>query len=97
MNVATDPTTEVAQKNVVYFKEFPDLSEEELIAAIEKLSVDLAVVRFATRFVIVTDYRLMLAKDTKTGETLISEIEKIPDHFTFFLPCAGMEKTEYAA
>ena len=97
LNVATDPTTEVAQKNVVYFKEFPDLSEEELIAAIEKLSVDLAVVRFATRFVIVTDYRLMLAKDTKTGETLISEIEKIPDHFTFFLPWAGMEKTEYAA
>lgn len=97
LNVASDPATEVAQKNILYFKEFPELSEEELIAAIEELSVTSTVVRFSTRFVIVTDYRLMLAKDVKTGETLITEIEKISDHFTFFLPWAGMEKTQYAA
>lgn len=96
LNVATNPETEVAQKNVLYFKEFPHLAEDELIAAIETLSSEPEVVRFSTRFVIVTDYRLLLAKDTKTSETLITEIEKISDHFTFFLPWAGMEKTQYA-
>ena len=97
LNAASDPATEVAQKNVLYLKEVPRGSEDELIAAIEKFSVDPVVVRLSARFVIVTDYRLMLAKDTKTGETLIAEIGKIPDHFIFFLPWAGMEKTQYAA
>ena len=97
LNVASDPATEVAQKNVLYFKEHAELSEGELIAAIEELSSAPAIVRFSPRFVIVTDYRLMLAKDTKTGETLIAEIGKIPEHFTFFLPWAGMEKTQYSA
>jgi hypothetical protein len=95
LNVATDPTTEVAQKGVFYFKEFPEISEVELLAAIENLSAQPAVVRFTTRFVIVTDYRQLLAKDTKTSETLIIDIRDIANHFAFFLPWAGMEKAQY--
>jgi hypothetical protein len=95
LNVATDPTTEVAQKGIFYFKEFPPLSEVELLAAIENLSAQPAVVRFATRFVIVTDYQQLLAKDTKTSETLIIDIRDIANHFAFFLPWAGMEKAQY--
>jgi len=95
LNVATDPTTEVAQKGIFYFKEFPPLSEVELLAAIENLSAQPAVVRFATRFVIVTDYQQLLAKDTKTSETLIIDIRDIGNHFAFFLPWAGMEKAQY--
>jgi len=95
LNVATDPTTEVAQKGVLYFKEFPALSEVELLAAIENLSAQPAVVRFTTRFVIVTDYQQLLAKDTKTSETLIIDIRDIANHFEFFLPWAGMEKAQY--
>jgi hypothetical protein len=53
------------------------------------------VVRFATRFVIVTDYQQLLAKDTKTSETLIIDIRDIGNHFAFFLPWAGMEKAQY--
>ena len=97
LNVATDPTTEVAQKGVLYFKEFPELSEVELLAAIENLSAQPAVVRFTTRFVIVTDYRQLLAKDTKTSETLIIDIRDIANHFAFFLPWAGMEKAQYTS
>lgn len=97
LNVASDPTTEVAQKSVFYFKEFSNLSEAELIGAIETLSVQPAVVRFKTRFVIVTDYRLFLAKDIATGETLIIDIRDIAHHFTFFLPLAGMEKAQYTS
>ncbi len=97
LNVSSDPTTEVAQKGVFYFKEFSNLSEAELIGAIETLSAQPAVVRFKTRFVIVTDYRLFLAKDIATGETLIIDIRDIARHFTFFLPWAGMEKAQYTS
>lgn len=97
LNVAVDPTTEVAQKGIVYFKELPQSSEEELLGAIEALSTSAAAVRYSTRFVIVTDYRQLLAKDTKTDETLFIDIRDIPNHFTFFLPWAGMEKAQYTA
>ena len=58
LNAASDPATEVGQKNVLYLKEVPRGSEDELIAAIEKFSVDPVVVRLSARFVIVTDYRI---------------------------------------
>ena len=47
------------------------------------------------RFVIVTDYNTLLAVDTKFGETLDIELKEITKHFNFFLPWAGMEKTQY--
>lgn len=97
LNVAADPSTEVAQKNTVYFKEVSERSEEALLAVIEELSSSPAVVRYNTRFVIVTNYTTMLAKDTKTGDTLTTPIREIADHFTFFLPWAGMEKAQYTA
>ena len=93
LNVADDPTTEVAQKNVVYFKETTD----DLYAVIDDLRSAPTVVRYSTRFVIVTDYRDLLAVDTKTGETLAIPISDIDKHFTFFLPWAGMEKALYVA
>lgn len=97
LNVAVDPASEVAQKNVLYFKEVPEGSEEAHLEVIEKLSTSLAVIRYNTRFVIVTDYVMLLAKDTKTGDTLTVPIREIADHFTFFLPWAGMEKAQYTA
>lgn len=97
LNVAADPSTEVAQKNTVYFKEVSERSEEALLAAIEELSSSPAVVRYNTRFVIVTNYTTMLAKDIKTGDTLTTPIAEVADHFTFFLPWAGMEKAQYTA
>ncbi|QTV78982.1 DNA methyltransferase [Microbacterium sp. NIBRBAC000506063] len=93
LNVADDPTTEVAQKNVVYFKETTD----DLYAVIDDLRSAPPVVRYSTRFVIVTDYSDLLAVDTKTGETLAIPISDIDKHFTFFLPWAGMEKAQYVA
>lgn len=91
LNVADDPATEVAQKNVVYFKE----TGEDLLAVIDELSKSPTVVRYRTRFVIVTDFKELLAVDTKTSENLIIPIADIDKHFTFFLPWAGMEKAQY--
>ncbi|MFB1428302.1 DNA methyltransferase [Micrococcus endophyticus] len=93
LSVADDPSTEVAQKNVVFFKE----TTGDPLAVIDELKTSPAVVRYRTRFVIVTDYQELLAVDTKTGENLMIPIRDIDQHFTFFLPWAGMEKAQYVA
>jgi len=52
-------------------------------------------IKHQQRFVIVTDYNLFLAADTKTGEKLDIELQELPKHFDFFLPWAGMEKAQH--
>lgn len=91
LNIADDPTTEVGQKNVVYFKS----TTEDLYGVIDELRTSPTVVRYSCRFVIVTDFKDLLAVDTKTNETLAAPIADIDKHFTFFLPWAGMEKAQY--
>lgn len=93
LNVADDPSTEVAQKNVIYFKETTD----DLLAVIDELRSAPTVVRYNTRFVVVTDYKELLAVDTKTNDSLAIPIADIDKHFTFLLPWAGMEKAQYVA
>lgn len=48
------------------------------------------------RFVIVTDFKLLLAIDTKTDDKLDIELKDLPKHYDFFLPWAGMEKATHA-
>lgn len=93
LSVADDPSTEVAQKNVVYFKE----TNGDPLEVIEALKSSPAVVRFSTRFVIATDYVELVAHDIKTNETIGFPIRQLDQHFTFFLPWAGMEKAQYVA
>ena len=93
LNVAADKTREVAQKNVVYFHETPG----DPLAVIEGLRTSPTVVRYNTRFVIVTNFDELAAVDIKTGENLLIPIRDIDKHFTFFLPWAGMEKAQYVA
>nr|WP_246062719.1 DNA methyltransferase [Corynebacterium sanguinis] len=93
LNVAEDPDREVAQKNVVYFRE----TTADLLHELEALRVEPAVVKYRPRFVIVTDYRDLIAYDTKTTENRSFPLREIGQHFTFFLPWAGMEKAQYTA
>ncbi|MDZ7929313.1 DNA methyltransferase [Rhodococcus sp. NPDC076796] len=93
LNVAADKASEVVQKKVVYFKE----TTSDPLAVLEELKTSPDVVRFSTRFVIVTDYVDLFATDTKTSKTIGFPIREIDQHFTFFLPWAGMEKSQYVA
>nr|WP_302470868.1 DNA methyltransferase [Corynebacterium faecium] len=93
LNVADDPHREVAQKNVVYFRE----AEGDLLHELEQLRVSPTVVKFSPRFVIVTDYENVIAFDSKTAENRTFALREIDQHFTFFLPWAGMEKAQYTA
>lgn len=93
LNIADNPQREVAQKNIIYVRE----TEGDLLAELERLRVSPTVVKFATRFVIVTDYTDMIAYDLKTAENRAFPLREIDQHFTFFLPWAGMEKAQYTA
>lgn len=47
------------------------------------------------RFIIVTDYDTLLAYDTKTDDSLDIPLLNITNHYDFFLPWAGMEKSQH--
>ncbi|MBN0974263.1 MULTISPECIES: DNA methyltransferase [unclassified Gordonia (in: high G+C Gram-positive bacteria)] len=93
LNVAADKDREVAQKNVVYFRE----TDREPLVDVEELRTSPDVVRYNPRFVIATDYDELVAVDMKTGENKVFPIRDIDKHFTFFLPWAGMEKAQYTS
>ncbi len=94
LNVADNKADDVAQKGVVYFKP-TNVSDDELYTIVDDLKTSPTVVRYSTRFVIATNYKKLLAIDTKTGEPLDIEIKKIDKHHTYFLPWAGMEKAQF--
>ncbi|QPK79643.1 class I SAM-dependent DNA methyltransferase [Corynebacterium lizhenjunii] len=93
LNVAEHPETEVAQKNIVYFR----YTQGDLLAELEELRLSPLVTKFTPRFVIVSDYVQLIAYDTKTAENRTFNLREIDQHFTFFLPWAGMEKAQYTA
>lgn len=95
LNVAADKEREVARKKLVYFREVA--ANEDVLATATELRDAPHVKRFDPRFVIVTDYKELLAIDTKTRENLIIPIGQIAQHFSFFLPWAGMEKAQFTA
>lgn len=96
LNVAADPDHEVALKKDVYFHEL-DRESDNTLEVLINLSTEQHVTKYAPRFIIATNYCELVALDTKTGENLIIPIREIAKHFTFFLPWAGMEKTQYVA
>lgn len=94
LNVSEDKEREVAQKNVVYFRE-SDLGHA--LEDLDYLATAAHVTRYTPRFIIATDFNELVALDTKSRESLATPIREIDRHFTFFLPWAGMEKAQYVA
>jgi hypothetical protein len=79
----------VSWKKKVLFK---PIENEDLHVAITKCKEE---TKQEQRFIIVTDFKTLLAVDTKTSDTLDIELVNLPSHFDFFLPWAGMEKTAH--
>lgn len=79
---------EVLYKKKVFFKEE---KKDSLLSSIDSASKDEGILRHQPRFVIVTDYETLVAKDIKLGKTLDIQLEDLPKHFDFFLPLAGSE------
>lgn len=71
---------------------FQAVKDEDLHETIDNLQKEKATMRHEPRFIIVSDYKTILAVDTKTNDQLDIEILDIAKHYDFFLPWAGIEK-----
>jgi hypothetical protein len=80
---------EVLYKKKVFFKE---VESDKILTTIDDLTKNEEDLIHNPRFVIVTDYKTLLAKDIRTGLTLDTPITEINKRFDFFLPWAGQEK-----
>ena len=79
---------EVSLKKKLFFKE---VYEDDLHLSITTIAKS---IKQDQRFIIVTDYKTLLAKDTKTNTTLDIQLKDLPKNYDFFLPWAGMEKAQ---
>ena len=79
---------EVSLKKKLFFKEVYD---KDLHLSVTELAEDL---KHGQRFVIVTDYKTLLAKDTLIDKFLDVQIKDLTKNYDFFLPWAGMEKAQ---
>ncbi len=82
---------EIAWKKKLFFK---SVTKEDLHELIEDLKTDVKATKHDPRFIIVTDFKTLLAIDRKTTDTLDIPILEIPRYYDFFLPWAGMEKSK---
>jgi hypothetical protein len=80
---------EVLYKKKVLFKV---AQTGTLLDVIDTLTKNEEELKHNPRFVIVTDFITLLAKDTRTGLTLDTPILEINKRYDFFLPWAGQEK-----
>lgn len=74
---------------------FQETQEQDLHGLIDSLKNDDATHRHDPRFIVVTDYKTLLAVDTKTDDTLDIKINEINKYPFFFGPWAKIEKNTH--
>ncbi|MFA5455188.1 MAG: DNA methyltransferase [Sulfurimonas sp.] len=82
---------ELVLRKKLFFK----VVSNNLHATIDTLKSQKDVTKHSPRFIVVTDYETLLAYDTKTDDSLDTELLNITNHYDFFLPLAGMEKATF--
>ena len=80
---------EVSIKKKLFYKQDYSLDLNATLASMA------ANVKHKQRFVITTDFKILLAIDTKTQDKLDIDFNELPKHFDFFLPLAGIEKAQH--
>jgi hypothetical protein len=82
---------EILWKKKLFFK---IEKKNDLLLSIDAIQHDNAILKYNPRFIIVTDFNTLLAVDTIVGDSLDIPIAELSEHYAFFLPWAGMEKTQ---
>lgn len=82
---------EILWKKKLYFKTG---SGDELHHIIDEMKTGNESAKHQPRFLISTDFQTWLAIDTKTEDSLDIAFKDLPNHFDFFLPWTGREKTQ---
>ncbi len=85
--------SEYLWRGKVYYR-FLDCSDEELYAAVDAAKADERIVHERPRFAVARNESRLVAADLKTGDALDIEIKDLQNHAAFFLPWAGIEKTQ---
>lgn len=91
-NLAEDKENTVFWKRQIYFK---IAKQHDLHSLIDQMKSEKRTESNKIRFLIVTDFKTLLAVDTKTQDTLDVSFGDLAKKFDFFLPWAGMEKAVY--
>lgn len=91
-NLAEDKENTVFWKRQIYFK---IAKQHDLHGLIDQMKNEKRTESNKIRFLIVTDFKNLLAVDTKTQDTLDVPFSDLAKKFDFFLPWAGMEKAVY--
>jgi hypothetical protein len=89
----SDQADEYLWKNKVYYRSL-DCPDEELYAVVDAAKAEERVLRERPRFAIARNAHKLVAADLKTSDALDVEIEELQNHAAFFLPWAGIEKTQ---
>lgn len=89
-NLAKEPGA-VYLKNRLYFKQVNSDLMQSFVDIKEKVNQ----LGSKPRYIMVTDFKNVLAEDTKTGDTLDVEFERLPQKFEFFLAWNGIEKADF--
>lgn len=79
---------EILYKQKIFFKVE---DKDKLLSSIETISKEERVLKHKPRFVIISDYKTLVAKDMRLGRNLDISITDLPKYFDFFLPLAGSE------
>jgi hypothetical protein len=80
---------EILYKKKIFFKVE---ATDKLLSSIEAISKDERILKHKPRFVILTDYKQIVAKDLKVNKLPLDiELKELPNYFDFFLPLAGSE------
>lgn len=89
-NLAKEPG-EVFLKNRLFYKQVDGDLMQSFVNVKEKVNQ----LGSKPRYIMVTDFKNVLAEDTKTGDTLDVEFERLPQKFEFFLAWNGIEKADF--
>ena len=78
-------------KNKVLYKA---VHQDDPHYVIDELTFNENILKYRPRFIIVTNFKTFLAQDTKTKDSLDIQIELLSDHYDFFFPWIGREKSK---
>ena len=85
-------TNQLIWKKKVFFHQI--LKNEDIHDVIDEISKTQDVINHGVRFIIVSDFKVLLALDLKSKDTLDIEIIELYKNVNFFLPLIGVEKSE---
>lgn len=88
----TKRTGEIHLKNRVWFK---DTNEQNLFDTFVEVEEQVNDLSAKPRYILVTNFTNILAKDTKTQDALDINFKDLPKNFDFFLAWKGIEKINF--